>query len=237
MWNIRIYILLFVITIGGSLNAQLQLGLHGGVNMANTENAKSSSFNLGSDFGILAGVKVLKARKISIQGEYNYSKRGPKFVTDTVEYGMSNSYHIGTILGKYSFNLYKKIDGHILVGGYLSYWTYSKVNYEYSGVGVMHSNKIREDDPVTLVADYTFNWNSINYGISFGGGLSYKVDKFNSFFADLRYEKDISEFGKYKRNAVENSKRMSVYAITFKVGYIYTFGSWKLLHEMFAPKR
>lgn len=220
--------------------AQVQMGLLAGLNMTTATQTPPSglekNFNLGTDIGFLIGGKVLN-RKFSIVAEYTYSKRGPKFVTDTIEYSIRNSYHMGTIFGKFTFRLFKNLDGHLLAGGYGSYWTFSKSIYEYSEIGVVETNRIKETDPITLAGGYTFNWDNVNYGVTLGGGLSYKFDKFNSIFMDLRYERDITEAGTYNRNPFDYRKRMPIHAIAIKTGYIYTFGSRNILKELFSAKR
>ncbi|MCD4745229.1 MAG: PorT family protein [Bacteroidales bacterium] len=251
MKKVKNFVLIIILLTAFNINAfsQLSAGLMFGINMT-TINDKAPSgtekgFNNGSNFGFFLDYKFGDlfhsenkfVNMLSLQFEYSYAKRGPKFATDTIDYYIKNSYHEGYLVLKFTFPLSKKFKGFLLGGPYISYWTFSRSIYKISDVGVIYTNRINYSNEVQVIGDYSFIWSNINYGLCGGGGLIYQLDKFNSFFFEGRLLRDLTNSGKYNSNTQDYNARFGFTSLNFSIGYIYTFGSKKILKELFGAKR
>lgn len=155
--------------------AQLQLGLLGGLNYTgiNQKNMEISEEQntLKYLFGAIADFPLY--RHLSVQLEVMYIEKGAVLIPlnpDDNDYYINTTYLELPIFLRYDFG--KTFNPYLIAGSFIGINLDSELQTDIMGV--------------TFTANSEENTNTYDYGISLGGGLSYKLEQF-SFFVESRY--------------------------------------------------
>jgi len=228
--------------------SQVSVGLTTGLNLTSViedpPQGITLDFGRGQSFGFTINRSFASqtenpkgfGKYFSIMYDQSYAKRGGKYITDSVEFTMRNSYHEIAILFRFTFSLDNNLRLFFNIGPYMSYWTYSKSLYEIDDIGVISTNYINYSDQIEFTKDYSIGKGNFNLGYALGGGLAFNIDELNSFYFEARIMNDLTSNGSYNTNITGLENRYSIYSYNLIIGYMFKLNSSKIFKELFRPK-
>ncbi len=156
-------------------HAQLQLGLLGGLNYTGI-NQKNMDISEEQNtmkylFGILADFPLY--RHLSVQLEMIYLEKGTVLVPlnpDDNDFSINLTYLEFPVFLRYNFG--KAFNPYLIAGSFIGINLNSELQTDIMGV--------------SFTANSEENTTTYDYGISLGGGLNYRLERF-SFFIESRY--------------------------------------------------
>jgi hypothetical protein len=177
-----IFILLLVYTAVNYSQSKISLGVEGGINIANTIETPSSQF--GSKMGFIIGTHA----DIGISPNFSVAP-GVRFVTKGSKYsgadGVANfSANVieidGLVKAKFSLT---EIKPYLIAGPTLGFIL--SVNYEETPTGGTSTSY-----------DVSSNYETIDFGLLFGGGLDFKIAPKVDLFSQFAYSLGLSNIRK-----------------------------------------
>lgn len=174
--------------------AQLQIGLLGGINYAgiNQKNMNVSEEQSTTKFLFGASADFPLPGHLSVQLQMMYIEKGAVLVPlnpDDNDIYIHLTYLELPVFLRYDFG--KTFNPYLIAGSFLGINLGSELQTDIMGV--------------TFTANSEENINTFDYGISLGGGLSYRFERF-SFFIESRYSvglKNICQPGEYVLRAAQ----------------------------------
>jgi hypothetical protein len=174
-----------------TMNAQLKYGVHAGANLEAQAELGQLWNNVDLYQGFLIGgfLEYNVGNKLSFQTELNYQKKGGKFkstfeTSESIEKREFNYISIPLLVkaNLHDNGLGDKWDLSLFTGPYMGYLTSAYSNIKGG------SNKSPED--IDNRAEKT------DWGVIFGGGVSYKLNNGGAILAELRYEMGLKKVDK-----------------------------------------
>lgn len=174
-----------------TMQAQLKYGVHAAANLETQAELGQLWNNVDLYQGFLIGgfLEYNVGNKFSLQTELNYQKKGVKFNSTLVgsESVVKREFNYLTVpvLGKANFHnegLGENWDLSLFTGPYMGYLTSA-----YSNV---------KGGTVTSPIDIDNQAEKTDWGVIFGGGVSYKLSNGGAIVAELRYQMGLSKVDK-----------------------------------------
>lgn len=174
-----------------TMEAQLKYGVHAGANLEAQAELGQLWNNVDLYQGFLIGgfLEYNTGNKLSLQAELNYQKKGGKFnsaleSTESVVRREFNYISIPVLVkgNLHDMGLGEKWDLSLFAGPYLGYLTSA-----YSNV---------KAGSITSPVDIDNQAEKTDWGVIFGGGVSYKLNNGGAILAELRYEMGLKKVDK-----------------------------------------
>jgi hypothetical protein len=174
-----------------TLQAQIKYGVHAAANLETQAELGQLWNNVDLYQGFLVGgfLEYRVGNNLSFQTELNYQKKGAKFTstlngTESVEKKEFNYLTVPILIkgNIHDVNLGENWDLTLFTGPYIGYLT--------SANSKVKAGKITTPIDIDSQAEKT------DWGIIFGGGISYKLNNGGAIIAELRYQMGLSKVDK-----------------------------------------
>ena len=185
------FIILVLSFIAIPANSQTQLGITGGINFSNFYGAdiSGSQTKTGFDVGVFT---TSTFEQFSIMPAILYSNKGTKKsviglkngVKTSYDYTLDYNYLEFPVMGMYVFDVSGNISPFLIAGPFVGYLLNSNLHTKKTALAVTVESDAKNE-----------NQYSLNFGIAFGGGISFDVNN-NTFSLTCKYS-----YGLLKVNA------------------------------------
>lgn len=216
-----------IIAFAASVKAQWQVGVTAGyaLNTMSTDTRYAYDLNYGNRGGITFGVPVaysfnewfaLRADVMYIQKNYEKTRSGFfKGLYDKT----TNSFASLPLVAQFSFGG-ERLKGFVNGGGYIGYWLSSSIKGKTANLDERDTNPtdyLSQTNQVYFETDVDFNSlrdNRLDYGLTAGAGLEYRLNNLLGITAEVRHYYGLANL--YKNKTVGDPRYNSTWA--FQIG-------------------